>query len=113
MKRRKLQTVGWMAALLLSAVLWTAPAMAEEVKYELWIAGKQLTSENCQNIDKDHGFLGVTIADGGECRYDNEKRTLFMKNVTIEAGDGHSAIANGSIYDLRIQLERNRQVCPL
>ncbi|MFC2324278.1 MAG: Ig domain-containing protein [Bacteroides sp.] len=105
MMRRKLQTVGWMAALLLSAVLWTMPAMAEEVKYELWIAGKQLTSENCQNIDKDHGFSGVTIADGGECRYDNEKRTLFMKNVTIEAGDGHSAVANGSIFNLRIQLE--------
>ena len=105
MMRRKLQTVGWMAALLLSAVLWTAPAMAEEVKYELWIAGKQVTSENCQNIDKDHGFTGVTIADGGECRYDNEKRTLFMKNVTIEAGDGHSAVANGSIFNLRIQLE--------
>lgn len=81
MMRRKLQAVGWIAALLLSAVLWTAPAMAEEVKYELWIAGKQLTSENCQNIDSEHGFEGVTIADGGECRYDNEKRTLFMKNV--------------------------------
>ena len=105
MMRRKLQAVGWIAALLLSAVLWTAPAMAEEVKYELWIAGKQLTSENCQNIDSEHGFEGVTIADGGECRYDNEKRTLFMKNVTIEAGDGHSAVANGSIFNLRIQLE--------
>ena len=79
--------------------------MAEEVKYELWIAGKQLTSENCQNIDKDHGFLGVTIADGGECRYDNAKRTLFMKNVTIEAGDGHSAVANGSISELKIKVE--------
>lgn len=105
MMRRKLQAVGWIAALLLSAVLWTAPAMAEEVKYELWIAGKQLTSENCQNVDSEHGFEGVTIADGGECRYDNEKRTLFMKNVTIEAGDGHSAVANGSIFNLRIQLE--------
>ena len=79
--------------------------MAEEVKYELWIAGKQLTSENCQNIDKDHGFPGVTIAEGGKCRYDNEKRTLFMKNVTIEAGDGHSAVANGSIYRLKIKVE--------
>ena len=82
------------AALLLSAVLWTVPAMAEEVKYELWIAGKQLTSENCQNIDKDHGFPGVTVADGGECRYDKEKNTLFMKDVTIAPGDNKSAIAN-------------------
>lgn len=105
MMRRKLQTVGWIAALLCCAVLWATPAVAEEVKYELWIAGKQLTSENCQNIDSEHGFEGVTIVDGGECRYDNEKRTLFMKNVTIEAGDGHSAVANGSIFNLRIQLE--------
>jgi len=94
MKRQKLQIVGWIAALLLSAVLWTVPAMAEEVKYELWIAGKQLTSENCQNIDKDHGFPGVTVADGGECRYDKEKNTLFMTGVTIELGDNKSAIAN-------------------
>ena len=105
MMRRKLQTVGWIAALLCCAVLWTVPAMAEEVKYELWIAGKQVTSENCQNIDKDHGFEGVTVAEGGECRYDKEKNTLFMKNVTIEAGDGKNAVANGSIFNLRIQLE--------
>jgi len=72
--------------------------------YGLYIAGKQVHALNCDKINSKN-FPGVTIADGGECRYDNEKRTLFMKNVTIEAGDGHSAIANGSIYDLRIQLE--------
>lgn len=105
MMRRKLQTVGWIAALLCCAVLWTTPVMAEEVKYELWIAGKQVTSENCTNISKENGFEGVTIAEGGECRYDKEKNTLFMKNVTIEAGDGKNAVANGSIFNLRIQLE--------
>lgn len=104
MMRRKLQTVGWIAALLCCAVLWATPAVAQQA-YNLWIGGVQVTSENCNYIDKEHGFEGVTIADGGECRYDNEKRTLFMKNVTIEAGDGHSAVANGSIFNLRIQLE--------
>ena len=102
MMRRKLQTVGWIAALLCCAVLWTTPAVAEEVKYELWIAGKQVTSENCTNISKENGFEGVT---GDECYYNPEKRTLFMKNVTIEAGDGKNAVANGSIFNLRIQLE--------
>ena len=102
MMRRKLQTVGWIAALLGCAVLWAMPAMAEEEKYELWIAGKQVTSENCTNISKENGFEGVT---GNECYYNPEKRTLFMKNVTIEAKDGHSAVANGSIFSLRIQLE--------
>ena len=105
MMRRKLQTIGWITALLCCAVLWASPVMAEEEKYELWIAGKQVTSENCTNISKENGFEGVTIAEGGECRYDKEKCTLFMKNVTIEAGDGHSAVANGSIFNLRIQLE--------
>ncbi len=95
MMRPKLQTMGWIAALLLfSALLCTAPTMAEEVKYQLWIAGKQVTSENCQNIDKDHGFEGVTIAEGGECRYDKEKNTLFMTGVTIAPGNNKSAIAN-------------------
>ena len=104
MMRRKLQTVGWIAALLCCAVLWTTPVMAEEVKYELWIAGKQVTSANCMKISKENGFEGVTVAEGGECRYDKEKNTLFMKDVTIEPGDNKSAIAN-YIGILKIQLE--------
>lgn len=104
MMRRKLQTVGWIAALLCCAVLWTTPVMAEEVKYELWIAGKQVTSANCMKISKENGFEGVTVAEGGERRYDKEKNTLFMKDVTIEPGDNKSAIAN-YIGILKIQLE--------
>ena len=104
MMRRKLQTVGWIAALLCCAVLWASPVMAEEVKYELWIAGKQVTSANCVKISKENGFEGVTVAEGGECRYDKEKNTLFMKDVTIEPGDNKSAIAN-YIGILKIQLE--------
>ena len=73
--------------------------------YGLYIAGKQLHALNCQNIDSEHGFPGVTVAEGGECRYDKEKNTLFMTSVTIEPGDDKSAIANGSIFKLRIQLE--------
>ena len=102
--RRKLQIVGWVAALLCCAVLWTAPAMAEEVKYGLWIAGKQLTSENCQHIDKEHGFEGVTVAEGGEFRYDKEKNTLFMKDVTVTAADGVRALGNYSLEKLTITL---------
>ena len=104
MMRRKLQTIGWIAALLCCAVLWATPVMAEEVKYELWIAGKQVTSANCMKISKENGFEGVTVAEGGECRYDKEKNTLFMKDVTIEPGDNKSAIAN-YIGILKIQLE--------
>lgn len=104
MMRRKLQTIGWITALLCCAVLWASPVMAEEEKYELWIAGKQVTSVNCMKISKENGFEGVTVAEGGECRYDKEKNTLFMKDVTIEPGDNKSAIAN-YIGILKIQLE--------
>ncbi len=100
MMRRKLQTVGWIAALLCCAVLWASPVMAEEVKYELWIAGKQVTSENCTNISKENGFEGVTIAAGGEFRYDRATNTLFMNGVTVTAADGVRALGNYSLEKL-------------
>ena len=90
------------AALLLSAVLWTAPAMAEEVKYELWIAGKQLTSENCANISKANGFEGVTVAEGGKFSYDKANNKLLMKDVTV---DGKERIIKSSIPELTIEIE--------
>ena len=101
--RRKLQIVGWMAALLLSAVLWTAPAMAEEVKYELWIAGKQLTSENCANISKGHGFEGVTVAEGGTFSYDAQNKKLVIKDVAVDSKE-LDAIKH-KIVDLTIEVE--------
>jgi|GEM_PF-1109328 len=101
--RQKLQIVGWMAALLLSAVLWTAPAMAEEVKYELWIAGKQLTSENCTNISKDNGFPGVTIAEGGKFSYDKANNKLLMKDVAVDSKE-LDAIKH-QIVNLTIEVE--------
>ena len=100
MMRRKLQTIGWIAALLCCAVLWATPAMAEEVKYELWIAGKQVTSANCMKISKENGFEGVTVAEGGECRYDRAMNTLFMNGVTVTAADGVRALGNYSLEKL-------------
>ena len=101
--RRKLQTVGWIATLLCCAVLWTVPAMAEEVKYELWIAGKQLTSENCTNISKDNGFLGVTVAEGGKFSYDKANNKLLIKDVTVDSKE-LDAIKH-QIVDLTIEVE--------
>ena len=92
-----------MAALLLSAVLWTAPAMAEEVKYELWIAGKQLTSENCANISKGHGFEGVTVAEGGTFSYDAQNKKLVIKDVAVDSKE-LDAIKH-KIVDLTIEVE--------
>ena len=89
---RKLQTMGWLTALLCCTLLWAAPAMAED--YDLWIAGVQLTSENCMKISSDNGFPGVTVAQGGECKYDHGAQTLTMKDVTIDVTSMKNAILN-------------------
>lgn len=92
---RKLQTMGWLAALLCCTLLWTAPAMAED--YDLWIAGKQVSSANCSNISAGNGFPGVKVAPSGECKYDpnaSEGPTLTMKDVTIDVTSMKNAIHN-------------------
>ncbi len=89
---RKLQTMGWLAALLCCTLLWAAPAMAED--YDLWIAGKQVSSANCSNISEGNGFPGVTVAQGGECKYDHGAQTLTMKDVTIDVTSMKNAILN-------------------
>lgn len=89
---RKLQTMGWFAALLCCTLLWAAPAMAED--YDLWIAGKQVSSANCSNISEGNGFPGVTLAQGGECKYDHGAQTLTMKDVTIDVTSMKNAILN-------------------
>ena len=92
---RKLQTMGWLAALLCCTLLWTAPAMAED--YDLWIAGKQVSSANCSNISEGNGFPGVKVAPSGECKYDpnaSEGPTLTMKDVTIDVTSLKNAILN-------------------
>ena len=89
---RKLQTMGWLAALLCCTLLWAAPAMAED--YDLWIAGVRLTSENCMKISSDNGFPGVTVAQGGECKYDHGAQSLTMKDVTIDVTSMKNAILN-------------------
>ena len=101
---RKLQTMGWLAALLCCTLLWAAPAMAED--YDLWIAGVRVTSDNCTNISEGNGFPGVKVAPSGECKYDpnaSEGPTLTMKDVTIDVTSLKNAILN-KIDGLTIQL---------
>ena len=83
--RRKLQTMEWIAALLCCAVLWATPVMAQQA-YNLWIGGVQVTSENCNYIDKEHGFPAVKE---GSLLYIHRasSKTLVMNNATITAND--------------------------
>ena len=94
--KRKRQTISWFTTLLALALLWGSPAMAKN--YELYIAGTQVTDDNCNNL-KD--ITGVTVADGGVFKYDPEKKKLTMKGVTVSAG-GNSAIQNKGIEGLTI-----------
>ena len=97
MMRRKIQTIGWFTALLALTLLWVSPAMAKA--YELRIAGTLVTDANCNNL-KD--ITGVTVASGGEFKYDPAKNMLTMKGVTVSVGDKGNAIRNNGIEGLTI-----------
>ena len=75
---------------------------AKEVKIELelYIAGTLVTSLNC-NALKD--IKGVTVAEGGEFKYDPGTKTLTMKDVTVSVSDEY-AIRNASIEGLKIEV---------
>ena len=69
------------------------------VKYELFIAGTQVTADNCNNL-KD--ITGVTVAPDGEFKYDPATTTLTMKDVKVSAKDSKNAIWNKDIEGLKI-----------
>ena len=68
-------------------------------KYELYIARTQVTADNCNNL-KD--ITGVTVAEGGEFKYDPDKKTLTMKDVTVSVSGDNQAILNSGIEGLTI-----------
>ena len=90
-------TIGWFTAFLCLALLWGSPVMAEG--YKLYIAGTQVADDNC-NALKD--IDGVTVAEGGEFKYDPAKKTMTMKNVTVSVGSNKNVIWNKGIKGLKI-----------
>ena len=97
MMRRKIQTIGWFIAFF--ALVWISPAMATD--YELYIAGTQVTDANYNNLSK---IAGVTVAPGGEFKYDPAMKTLTMRNVKVLAGDDKNAISNNGVKGLKIEV---------
>ena len=91
--------IGWFTAFLCVALLWGSPAMAKD--YPLSIAGTRVTSDNCNNL-KD--ITGVTVASGGEFKYDPATETLTMKDVTVSVSGYKNAIWNGNIEGLTIEV---------
>ena len=89
------------------AVVNADGSKAKEVKiepvvvYELNIAGTLVTSLNCNALGD---IDGVTVAEGGEFKYDPATKTLTMKDVTVSVGDGKDAIKNSGIEGLTIEV---------
>ncbi len=99
---RSVQRVSWFAALLCLALLWTTPLLAKD--YNLRIAGVTVTDDNCNDLSKiDH----VTVAQGGVFKYEPDKNTLTMKDVTI-SNEGYEnfdySIENYGIDNLKIEV---------
>ncbi len=97
--KRKVQILGWLTAFFALALLWVSPAMATD--YELYIAGTQVTDANCNNLG---GITGVTVASGGEFKYDPATKALTMKDVTVSADDNSYAIYNRDVEGLKIEV---------
>ena len=69
--------------LTLALCLGLMPAMAVPVyaeSYNLWIAGVQVTSANASDLSV---IDGVTVASGGEAKYDDATKTLTLNGATI------------------------------
>ena len=85
------------------AVVDAAGNKAKDVKIapiELYIAGMQVTEENCNDL---RGIaVGITVAAGGEFKYDPATKTLTMKEVTVSAGNDKIAIWNKGVEGLKI-----------
>lgn len=67
----------------------------------LYIADVQVTDRNCNDLS---AIEGVTVGEDGEFKYDIDKKTLIMKNVSLTVGDKVTAIYNRAIKDLVIKV---------
>lgn len=61
--------------LAIMATMWAGTAQAQ-TKYDLWLAGTQVTSENC-------GDLSAIDGVSGSVKYDDATKTLTLDNATI------------------------------
>ena len=61
----------------LVATIWATTVRAQ-TQYELWVAGTQVTSENCNDLSVIEGVSGTVV-------YDNNTKTLTLNNATISS----------------------------
>ncbi|MGP1461631.1 MAG: hypothetical protein ACTTKF_08650 [Bacteroides sp.] len=101
MNRRKFYTgYGLLSAVLMVLLMFSfSPAAAK--KYELYIAGIQVTDDNCNDLSK---IEGVAVTEEGWFRYDPAKKMLLMKEVVVQMNSGYP-IRNKGIDGLRIKVQ--------
>lgn len=87
------------ALLAVLLTLFLSPAMAEG--YGLFIAGTEVTSENCWNLSH---LNGVLKGSNPVMYYNPQSKVLTMKNVQIQKWDCNS-IFNEKVDDLTIEIE--------
>lgn len=95
--------------LAIMATMWAGTAQAQ-TKYDLWLAGTQVTSENCGNLSVIDGVSGTV-------KYDDATKTLILDNATIhntaevEEGDRFKSIGIVTgISGLTIRLVGNNTI---
>lgn len=91
----------------LVATIWTTTVRAQ-TQYELWVAGTQVTSENCNDLSVIEGVSGTVV-------YDNNTKTLTLDNATISsAAEGDRNGSGAGIFNklrgLNIQLVGNNTI---
>ncbi|WP_144005977.1 hypothetical protein [Prevotella ihumii] len=92
--------------LAIMATMWAGTAQAQ-TKYYLWVAGTQVTSENC-------GDLSVIDGVSGTAKYDDATKTLTLENATIHStAEKNETINSGicsGISGLTIRLVGNNTI---
>ena len=84
MKSKLLKNVYASIVALFIALFALPTEMQAQTKYDLWIAGVQVTSENCKDLSKIEGVSGGVW-------YVPQIKTLVLKNSKIEAkGNGYA-----------------------
>ena len=91
----------------LVATIWATTVRAQ-TQYELWVAGTQVTSENCNDLSVIEGVSGTVV-------YDNNTKTLTLDNATISsAAEGDRNGSGAGIFNklrgLNIQVVGNNTI---
>ena len=79
MRKRIIGILSVLVCLCMVCALHSITLRAEETKYNLWVGGVEVTSENKDNITGP----GINCGEGGKVSYEPTSKTLTLNNVNI------------------------------